>query len=187
MRLKIDREDVEPQPYRIRVTSGQVRGPLSVRGIKALVDVGLVDHTTQIAGAGEENWIPISEHEIWSGLRSAVLSRGSSNASGVGESNSNPSFDVLKPAETPLSRTIVEQIEFNRHKELAKTSRSLAFWRVSKLLRLGREALVVTLFLTLGDFIGSFVPPDAAVVRWGAMLSLLVLALGYYTFRAMED
>jgi len=185
MRLQIDADEIEPQPWRVRLTNGQERGPVGFSALKSLTEVGLLTAKSSIASVGQSDWQPIAEHPLWNKLN--VDRTGAAYVATRTADSVPPMATVtLSPAETPVSAAVMDRMAVVRHQAFERTLSSLRFWRLGRFFRAAREALVFCGFLTVGDLLSSFFSPALNVAKWACLLCLIVLALGYYTFRALE-
>lgn len=184
IRLQADPLDVEPQPWRVRLSNGEERGPVGLSALKSLVDVGLLNAKAGITPVDQVAWQPITEHAVWKEIKPVATEFVYRS-----RAESVPPMELAvtrSPAEMPVSQQAVSRMEVVRHEEFERTLWSIRFWRLGQLLRALREALVFAGFITVGDLLGSFFTPAMNVAKWACLLCLTVLALGYYSFRAME-
>lgn len=171
----------EDKPWRVRTLDGRVRGPVGITGLHSLMELGLVDASTPITFAEEEDWQRISEHPVWKKLRPSAPEFTFRNADLVPD---HPS-DAPTPATAAITPERAPQSELARLREQKKTERLLLFSQCARGARAMREVFVFLLFVTAADLAVSFVATGLEIVKWGILLSIAVVALAYYTYRAL--
>jgi hypothetical protein len=180
--LRLQQESVEeaPRPWRVRTADGQIRGPLGLAQLKSLVDVQIVNASTQIAPAGEEAWVAISTHELWTELAPKKKTVAFRDAELVEEAPSMPASTVRVAPHMQARMTIA------REKELNKVYRGLMYWRLSRAARVVRAVLVFLGFVTFGDLCLSFLSDSLGIVKLCVALAILAAATAYYSYKAFQ-
>lgn len=180
-RLVNDDAPSEEQPWRVRLADGQVRGPLSVAGLRSFVEVGILTHKEWISLVAEDKWELISGHPLWKELQPASRQFSFRDAELV----EKVVVPHVSPADVAIHPEKLVRMEAGRQAALAKIARGLAFWEVSRALRALREGVVFLAFIAFGDLATSFFDHSLGLIKAGVLLCLTAVALMYYSFRAM--
>ena len=172
----------EMQQWQIRTIDGRIRGPVGLEGLKSLLEVGILSHTTKISGIEEESWAPIAAHPVWPRLQPQSKPLKLRNVEMMEDATDATS---LAPT-SPVSEERMLRMASMRKRELESSHRSLAWWQFGRALRMIRELFIFFGFLTAGDLGTSFFDVSAGLVKWGILLCLTCVAVMYYSVRAMD-
>jgi hypothetical protein len=208
-RLQSDLREEDLPRWHIRTDDGQLRGPLSDHGLKALAEVAILTEQTQIRGLDADNFISIQTHPIWPQIKAELMLkppislRESRPPIGVPSRENifagavvgdTPAFWSVRAA-YPSARDAMREVSPRARKHrawleaqhLAKMAQIFAALRVAGVLRLIREVFIFALFLALGDLLRRGFVEALGAARWLAVFCVALLALGYYLFAAFLD
>lgn len=179
--LRGDADEAELQPWQVRTTDGQLRGPVGLAGLRSLLDVGILNRAAMIAGVKEDKWMPIGDHPVWLRIQPPPRQFKLRNA----ELMEAPVANVSCGSDTPVSQERMLCMEAARHRELEHSYQRVRWWQLGRVIRNLRELVVFLCFLTAGDLVVSFFGASEGLVKWGVLLFLTFGAVVYYTFRAI--
>ncbi len=208
--IEEDKAPDQVQTWRVRLTTSEERGPVSVAAMRSLVEVGLLDESCVIRGEGSQDWGTLKDHPVWpqiSDAKPALRLRGSESRPAVPGGPVSASATSAKPVlkmrgsdlpssastviktESPLDREVSsamqERMETAKKAEFDRLHRQVRWHGYNQLLRWGREIFVFFAFLIAGDFLGSFATGNVSSLRWFIDLGIVLVALGYYVLFAI--
>jgi hypothetical protein len=209
--------------WRVRTADNQLRGPLSDRGLRSLVEVGILTETASLGSEDSDDFSPICEHPIWSKIKSekselilkktltvagsrppmsvAPFSPGSTapipptnpRAESVPpmreKNDSAPSHGVRETVDDAFLGTLAmrerqAQVLANEREKMARKFR---FLRAANGVRAVRDLFVLGAFLALGDLLREGFADVLSSARWLLVFGVLLLAMVYYIFAALQD
>lgn len=178
-RILEERAPEEAQVWRVKSRDGQLRGPLSLTGIRSLVEVGLADHRASIAKVGEEHWMLLGAHPLWLQLKPAkpeFALRDTGSLPPIPEAmGASPMAPVLPETRARLAAV--------RQAEQLEGARWISLSRARNFLLATREVLALLIFATVGDVLilicNDGIGGGTSVVSFG----LLAFAAFYYAVR----
>ena len=183
MRISSDNVNGENKQWKVMTPDGRVRGPIGISGLRSLIEVGIAVPGSKIATHDDGDWVLLTEHEIWASCSHTAAAFAFRNADLVEADNSR----IATPVDALVTTAREEAMVYARHLELERTYRRIQLHRLCSALRFVRELLVFLCFVTVGDLMLSLLGPEAGVAKWAAALGLVAIALGYYSFRSMEN
>lgn len=238
-RIKSELSEDDRPRWRVRTDDGQLRGPLSDNGLKALVEVGILTESALLAAENSEEFNAIGQHPMWDQLklrkteltlkknltlsgsrppftaspfpkttdsRDPLRVAGGSSAPfsppqsmparesvpplNLSTRRSASPFDVSPGinAVDPGFETVVAEGQRRREAaERAKSARAFTLLRCAGVLRAGREICVVGIFLAAGDLVINGFGPVLGSGRWLIAAGIVLAALVYYIFEALQD
>lgn len=181
MLLRHDQDEGAMQPWRVRTTDGQLRGPVGLAGLRSLLEVGILNRAAMIADAKDDDWRPVGDHPVWLRIQPPPCQLKLRNSELMEESPTA----VSRLPDTPVSQERMMGMEAARHRELEHSYDRVRWWQLGRSLRGLRELIIFLSFLTAGDLAVSFFGSSEGLVKWGVLLCLSFVAVVYYTFRAI--
>ncbi len=184
LRLQGEVEPAEVKPWQVRTPDGRVRGPLGIAQICALAEVGILTTDTVVAAAeGEtDTWLPIEEHPIWDQVRTAFpREKLKSTTSGV----PFPTEVGAAPIPQEITPAMQARLTEAKHREIDKLWRGMMLGQLAWVLRCVREGAIFLGFVTTGDLFMALIPSSLGIVRWGALMAVMAVALGYYILKGL--
>ncbi len=174
----------EDPGWRVRLSTGEERGPVSLRALRSLVEVGLLDESGEIRANADAAWQPIKDHAVWSQLSNAKPTlRLRSDSSRPLPVASVPV--AMSAPSSEITAAMKERLESVHRTEIEKLHRQLRWHNITQTLRWVRELLVFGGFLVVGDFLNSFATNSLGSLHWLISLGVAVVALGYYVLFAL--
>jgi len=184
MRLALEKDPAAPKPWKVRTPDGQVRGPLGLVEIRALVDVDIVASDAEIAAASgeDERWQRLEVHALWAELSPAFQLKAAKRT----KAETPPKTEsVALPIAFEISPAMQARLDEARERETHKLWRGMMLAEVIGVVRGVREVVVFFAFIAAGDLLTAFISSPLGIVRWIVLMGVMAVALGYYIVRGL--
>ncbi len=171
------------QVWQVRTPDGKTR-QLGLAHIQIMLNAGLLVPGTQIAGADDEVWFPIMEHEVWGRLRHRTTPAPTAPLPTKNEKTApNRAHPSLPVEATPEMAARIRRV---RHRETQRLGRALLLDRLARWSQRAMFGSLFVLFLCIGDILGEFLDPAMGITKLAALLGVLVIGCGFTAFRTFR-